>query len=89
MGKVEKVQTEECVEFTPVTIKQDLCKGCGLCVEVCPRHLIAIDKTRINKKGYHPARYDDPENACLCCANCALVCPDVAIEIVCEIKDKE
>ena len=38
-----------------VTINENLCKGCGLCVRACPKHIIALSKTKINAKGYHPA----------------------------------
>ena len=38
-----------------VTIREDRCKGCGLCVSVCPRKILALSKTRFNTKGYNPA----------------------------------
>lgn len=56
------------------------CKGCGLCVGVCPRELIVLDPDRITDKGYHPAMLTD-ESKCTGCANCALMCPDVAITV--------
>ena len=34
-----------------VTFKTDLCKGCGLCVSACPKHILAIAKDQINQKG--------------------------------------
>ena len=42
-----------------VTFNTDLCKGCGLCVEACPKHILAIAKDKINKKGYSPAEMTD------------------------------
>ena len=33
-----------------VTFQTDLCKGCGLCVSACPKHILAIAKDQINKK---------------------------------------
>ncbi|NLM05661.1 MAG: 4Fe-4S dicluster domain-containing protein [Tissierellia bacterium] len=63
-----------------VTIKQDRCKGCGLCVSVCPKEVLALDKKVINDKGYNPASAVKPEE-CIGCANCALICPDVVITV--------
>ena len=77
-----KAKTKREEKFIPVRIREDLCKGCGLCVEVCPRDLIHLSKTDINQKGYHPALFEDPEGKCIYCTQCALVCPDVAIEII-------
>ena len=34
-----------------VTFDSDRCKGCGLCASVCPKHIVAIDQTVINRKG--------------------------------------
>lgn len=56
------------------------CKGCGLCVDVCPLHLIELNKNEINQKGYHPAFLAHPEK-CVGCASCALMCPDSVITV--------
>jgi 2-oxoglutarate ferredoxin oxidoreductase subunit delta len=56
------------------------CKGCGLCVAVCPRDCIVLDPETITDKGYHPAMLTD-ESRCTGCASCALMCPDVAITV--------
>lgn len=63
-----------------ITIFEDQCKGCGLCARACPKKIIALSKTKLNSKGYHPAEVIDPE-ACIACASCARTCPDVAIAI--------
>jgi len=63
-----------------VTFKTDLCKGCGLCADACPKKIIEIDGSALNKKGYHPARVTDPSK-CIACAFCAAMCPDVVIQI--------
>jgi len=57
------------------------CKGCGLCLTVCPKQVIAIDHDRLTPKGYHPAMLADPEGACTGCAICAVICPDAAITV--------
>lgn len=61
-----------------IIVKEDTCKGCELCVNACPRHIIALAKDKINGKGYHPAQLLD-ESKCTGCAACAMMCPDVAI----------
>lgn len=55
------------------------CKGCGLCVTVCPKNVLEISET-VNPKGYFPAFQARPED-CIHCALCCAICPDVAITI--------
>lgn len=63
-----------------LTFKTDLCKGCGLCVNACPKGLIVIDMEKINHKGHHPACIKD-QDKCVGCASCAMMCPDCVITI--------
>ncbi len=63
-----------------VSFSTDLCKGCGLCITACPKHIIALDETALNAKGYHPAHVTDAEK-CIACAMCATMCPDVVIKV--------
>jgi len=67
-----------------IEIDRDRCKGCQMCIEVCPSNRIEMDNT-LNKKGYYPARFkENPkegEKDCTGCAQCATVCPEVAIEV--------
>jgi len=62
-----------------ISIEQELCKGCSLCIEFCPKGSIALSK-KLNLKGYYLAEFDD-EKGCTGCAICALVCPEIAIEV--------
>jgi 2-oxoglutarate ferredoxin oxidoreductase subunit delta len=55
------------------------CKGCGLCVTVCPKKVLEISH-EVNAKGYFPVYQAHPEN-CVFCASCCVMCPDVAITI--------
>ncbi|MCL2105748.1 MAG: 4Fe-4S binding protein [Oscillospiraceae bacterium] len=66
--------------MTKVTFQENLCKGCGLCVGVCPKKIIRLDTGRLNAKGYHPARADRAED-CIACAFCAAMCPDCVITV--------
>jgi 2-oxoglutarate ferredoxin oxidoreductase subunit delta len=62
-----------------IVINQEACKGCELCISFCPLKLISLSD-KINASGYIPARYED-KGECTACASCALVCPEVAIEV--------
>lgn len=61
-----------------VTIDSERCKGCGLCVVVCPKRTLVISR-KSNKHGYFPAETDNRD--CTGCAACALICPDAVIEV--------
>lgn len=63
-----------------ITVDRKMCKGCGLCVSVCPRQVLQIDQEHVNLKGYYPA---DPARmeACIGCLSCARMCPEAAIRI--------
>ena len=63
-----------------VTFDEDRCKGCELCITVCPVNIIKMDKNRINSKGYHPATIYEMDK-CIACANCATICPDLVITV--------
>jgi len=63
-----------------VTIDETLCKGCELCVSVCPEKIILLDGRKLNEKGYNPAYVTDMEQ-CIACAMCAVMCPDSAIRV--------
>ena len=63
-----------------ITIDVERCKGCELCVAVCPKDVIGIAET-FNTKGYRPAQLIDPNHACTGCAICAVICPDAAITV--------
>lgn len=63
-----------------VTFRKDACKGCGLCVSVCPKKILRLSGEEINAKGFHPAEITDQE-ACIGCAFCATMCPDCIITV--------
>ncbi len=63
-----------------VSFRQDRCKGCGLCVSVCPKKIVEMDDSSLNSKGYHPAKVSDMSK-CIACAFCATICPDCVITI--------
>ena len=66
-----------------LVFRTDRCKGCELCVQACPMHILALDEVAVNRKGYHPISCIDPEK-CIGCASCALMCPDGIINVYIE-----
>lgn len=60
-------------------IDRNRCKGCGLCVAVCPKQVLRISD-EINDKGYFPVYQAHPGD-CLFCATCCIMCPEVALTI--------
>lgn len=63
-----------------VKINHSICKGCGLCVDVCPKDVLVIDMSTINVKGYSPSKAERAED-CIACGNCAITCPDSVISV--------
>jgi 2-oxoglutarate ferredoxin oxidoreductase subunit delta len=54
-------------------INRAWCKGCGICVQFCPKNVLELD----DADKVVAARPED----CICCRLCELRCPDFAIEI--------
>ena len=63
-----------------VTIHENVCKGCGLCVNACPKKVLALSKTKMNQNGYYIAESINPQD-CIGCTFCAIMCPDCAIVV--------
>lgn len=63
-----------------VTFNLDRCKGCGLCVSVCPKQILRLNETVTNIKGYYPCGIID-QDQCIACGNCARICPDSVITV--------
>lgn len=57
----------------PIVMVRAWCKGCGLCVEICPRGVLATDD--VSK-----VEVVAPER-CTNCGFCELVCPDFALVV--------
>lgn len=65
-----------------ITIDEERCKGCELCVNFCPQQVIRLDSENYNAKGYHPALLTETDTKlCTGCGICAVVCPDVCITV--------
>lgn len=62
-----------------IEVNNEICKACGLCVYVCPKKVIELDKDILNKHGFHPAK--QVKDGCIACVSCAVICPEAAITV--------
>jgi len=61
-------------------VDPELCKGCQLCIDVCPKECIEISE-KLNSSSYHPAQYTG--EGCTGCGLCFYACPEPgAIRVV-------
>jgi len=70
-----------------IEIEENRCKGCELCMSVCPKEIIRM-ADYFNVRGYRPAQLVDPDRECTGCTLCALVCPDVVITVFRQVPVK-
>jgi 4Fe-4S ferredoxin len=71
-----------------LSLNKDLCNGCGLCAEICPREAINVTPAEITEE--HLAKrpsIDFDVNSCNLCGECAVLCPLNALSM--EIDGKE
>lgn len=61
-----------------ISVDTSRCKGCFLCVSVCPKGAISVSG-ELSSKGYETIQID--EKKCIGCGSCYRMCPDYAIEI--------
>lgn len=61
-----------------IKIDPNRCKSCRLCILYCRQGCLAVSSA-INTLGFHPVEYKG--TGCIGCQNCALICPDVVIEV--------
>jgi 2-oxoglutarate ferredoxin oxidoreductase subunit delta len=62
-----------------LVINRDWCKGCAICVALCPKQVLELDAKE-------KATAVRPEE-CICCKLCELRCPDLAITVLTQQDD--
>jgi NAD-dependent dihydropyrimidine dehydrogenase PreA subunit len=60
-------------------VEADLCKGCGLCIAMCPDGLL-VRSENLNRRGYRAAEYIG--HGCTGCGICFHTCPEPAAIVV-------
>lgn len=73
-GGVQVAKNEKRWVFDP-----ERCKGCRLCIDACPENILR-SSDRTNRSGYRTVEITG-QDRCISCGFCALMCPDVAIEV--------
>ncbi len=60
-------------------IDREECKGCGRCIDACPKECLVFSE-KMNSKGYVPAEYIGKN--CIGCGICFYNCPEpYAVEV--------
>ncbi|MDD5093929.1 MAG: ferredoxin family protein [Dehalococcoidia bacterium] len=62
-----------------ISINEVLCRGCGYCVEFCPRKCNEI-RDKLGPQGVLIAEFTSPDK-CNACGICGWMCPDCAITV--------
>lgn len=62
-----------------IIIDEVFCKGCRLCIAVCPKGVYQLSETR-NAKGYLVPSAINEED-CVGCLLCEMTCPDMALTV--------
>lgn len=73
--------------MTHIEVEHSWCKGCHICVGVCPRRVLEVDETRF-VRAFHPVIVSRPED-CTGCLLCELLCPDLAITVEVQSQREE
>jgi 2-oxoglutarate ferredoxin oxidoreductase subunit delta len=67
-----------------ISIDDQVCKGCFLCLEVCPNRVLRKGEKR-SRGGYPMPQVADLDK-CAGCFLCEWICPDLALTVIKEKK---
>lgn len=71
--KIYEEKTKKWVTFP------DLCKSCGLCIEVCPQKCLSFDEKILGHFSLPSIKCEIKD--CIQCKICETNCPDMAIRV--------
>jgi len=63
-----------------IAIEEARCKGCGRCIDACPKDLISFSD-ELNERGYNYVVFSSQQEDCQGCTLCAVNSPDQGIEV--------
>lgn len=66
-------------KVTGISVNDLYCKGCGICVYICPRGVLELS-TEFSERGVHPVSVKALEK-CTGCKLCEIYCPDFAVAV--------
>lgn len=81
-GKIAWIRKDK--DFALI-VNRDRCKGCGLCIDVCPKKVLILGD--LNSRGYKTSTAINPDD-CIKCRRCEKICPDFAIYLVETVANK-
>jgi len=73
-GSIPLVATDRRSCMNLVRVRDDECKGCAICVSVCPKQCLVMSD-KLNSQGYAYVQFVNPD-ACTACGLCFLSCPE-------------
>jgi NAD-dependent dihydropyrimidine dehydrogenase PreA subunit len=79
LGNEKKNIPREKIPWFP-TVNNDICSGCGKCVDFCPNDVYSLEKT---------AKVKNPYDCVVGCSGCKSQCPEGAISFpsLTELRD--
>jgi 2-oxoglutarate ferredoxin oxidoreductase subunit delta len=70
-----------------VHVNEELCKGCDICVQFCPKEVFDLS-AEVGPRGYFVPVAARPQD-CTACMLCEHLCPELAITVVADRKRRK
>jgi 2-oxoglutarate ferredoxin oxidoreductase subunit delta len=66
-------KTKSKKKIKEICINTNWCKGCGICVDICPKQVLAMD---------YLVAVVVALDRCIVCGRCEVSCPDFCIDVI-------